>query len=292
MNALPVFLTMALAVGAARAEPQPLAAYMALPEHAPSARIAYGPGPSQVVELFLPKGKGPHPVVILLHGGCWRREYEGLKQTSGIAADLASRGLAVWNVEYRGVDEAGGGYPGTFQDVATAVDLIRTDAAKYNLDTRRLVAVGHSAGAHLALWAAARPRLPAGSVLKSADPLPIRTVISLGGVGDLKAQEAVSKMVCGYDRDILLGVRPDPFADTSPAELLPTGTKVVMVHGVYDHVFPPYTGRAYAEKVAAASDPVEVVIIPDAGHFDTVMTGTPAWNIVSARIVAEIKAPP
>lgn len=291
MNAaLSALLMTALVAGPAAAAPQPLAAYMALPQHPPSARIAYGKQPSQVVELFLPKGKGPFPVVVLLHGGCWRRELEGLKQTSGIAADLAAHGLAVWNVEYRGVDEPGGGYPGTFQDVATAVDLIRTDAQRYNLDPRRVLAVGHSAGGHLGLWAAARPRLPADSVLRSADPLAIRTVISLGGVGDLQAQEGVAKLVCGFDRDRLLGERADPFADTSPAELLPAGAKAIMVHGVYDHVFPPYTGRAYAEKVKAAGDAAEVVIVPDAGHFDTVMTGAPAWAIVSDLIAREMTA--
>ncbi|MEO8114658.1 MAG: hypothetical protein ABI655_09765, partial [Phenylobacterium sp.] len=89
-----------VAAGAAEAEPAPLAAYMDQPRRQPDARIAYGPAPSQVVELFLPKARGLHPVVVLLHGGCWLKEYEGLPQTSAMAADLAGRGYAVWNVEY------------------------------------------------------------------------------------------------------------------------------------------------------------------------------------------------
>lgn len=274
------------------AQPCLLADYMALPQRTPHARISYGAKPSQVVEVFLPKGGGPFPVTILLHGGCWRREYQGLKQTSGIAADLAARGAAVWNIDYRGVDEAGGGYPGMFHDVAAGVDLIRTYAERYDLDPKRVVAAGHSAGGHLALWAAARPQLPTSSPLHAANPLPIPVVISLGGVGDLKAHEEVSKMVCGYDRDKLLGVRADPFADTSPAELLPSGTKVVMVHGVYDHVFPPYTGLSYVAKVKAAGDIAEMIIVPDAGHFDTVMTGTPAWRLVSSRILKALHLKP
>ena len=288
--ALTAALIMAIFAGAARAQPQSLAAYMALPQHAPSARIAYGKQASQVVELFLPPGKGPHPVVILLHGGCWRREFEGLRQTSGVAADLAAQGVAVWNIDYRGVDETGGGYPGTFQDVAAAVDLIGADARLYDLDATKVVAVGHSAGGHLALWAAARPRLPRGSVLYAAHPLPISTVLSLGGVGDLQGQEGVAKASCGFARDALLGQRPSPFADTSPAELLPAGTKVIMIHGALDPIFPPDTGRAYVARATASGDPAEFMAIPGAGHFDTVMTGTAAWRLVSARVLGEIRA--
>ena len=146
---------------AAQAGPATVQDYMAQPQAKADVRIAYGPAPAQVVDLFLPKGRGPHPVVVLIHGGCYLAEYQGLAQTSGVAADLARRGYAVWNVEYRKLGEAGAGYPGTFLDVADAVDRIRDAAKAHRLDPRRVVAVGHSAGGHLALWAAARHRLPA-----------------------------------------------------------------------------------------------------------------------------------
>ncbi|MET0272707.1 MAG: alpha/beta hydrolase [Phenylobacterium sp.] len=282
-----------MTAGVAQAEPAPLAAYMEQPVVKPDARIAYGSEPAQVVELFLPKGKGPHPVVVLLHGGCWQAAFEGLPQTSGIAADLAKRGLAVWNVEYRRHGEPGAGYPGTFQDVAAAVDRLRAEAFRYDLDLGRVVASGHSAGGHLALWAASRHRLAKTSPLWSADPLPIRTVISLAGVGDLKAQEQALPLACGESsiRD-LVGQpgRADPFADTSPGELLPSGVKAVMIHGAYDHVLPPYSGLAYANRARAAGDKAEVVTIPDAGHFDVVIPTTSAWAMVAARIEAEVKA--
>ena len=280
----------AMGHGPTLAEPQPLSAYMALPAVAPTERLSYGPDPSQIVELFKPRGRGTHPVVVLLHGGGWRREFQGLAQTSGIAADLARRGVAVWNVEYRGVDEAGGGWPGTFQDVAAALDLLKRKGRAMGLDTGRVVAVGHSAGGHLALWAASRSNLPRDSALRTPDPLPIPVVISLGGAGDMEASADLAASVCGLQPDKLFGARPDRYVDTSPARLLPAGVRVVMIHGAYDHVFPPHVGLDYVRKARKSGDKADVVVIPDAGHFDPVMVGTPAWEIVAARVKKELNA--
>jgi acetyl esterase/lipase len=284
---------MLMAANAARAELASVDDYLKQPRHQPAAVVRYGPAPAQVAELFLPpKGtKGPHPVVVLLHGGCFLAEFQGLAQTSAIAADLAARGYAVWNVDYRKLGEAGAGYPGTFQDVATALDRLREEAPKYGLDLKRVVAVGHSAGGHLALWAAARGRLPAASPLRAADPLPLRAVVSLAGIGDLKGQAKVFALPCGDDTlDRLLDTahRQAPFADTSPAELLPIGARIVMVHGAYDHVMPPYTGLAFVQAARKAGDRAEVVTIPDAGHFDVVIPTTPAWKDVAAIVASEI----
>ena len=293
MVRLAMVLSMILAATAARAEPASLDDYMKQPRHGPDATVAYGPAPSQVAELFLPKGKGPHPVVVLLHGGCFLKELEGFPQTSALAADLAGRGYAVWNVEYRKLGEPGAGYPGTFQDVATAIDALRVEAPKHDLDLGRIVAVGHSAGGHLALWAASRGKLPAASPLHTADPLAIGAVVSLAGIGDLKGQGKAFGLPCGddtIDRLIDTAGRKAPYADTSPAELLPTGAKVVMVHGVYDSVMPPYTGRDYAAKVRKAGDRAEVVTIPDAGHFDVVIPTTAAWREVIGIIDREMQA--
>lgn len=274
----------------AQAAPATVEAYMAQPRVEPQARITYGPEPAQVVELFLPKGAGPHPVVVLIHGGCYLAEYQGLPQTSAIAADLAGRGYAVWNVEYRKLGEAGAGYPGTFQDVAAAVDRLRTEAPTRGLDLRRVVAVGHSAGGHLALWAAARHRLRKESPLWRADPLRIHAVISLGGIGDLEGQGAVFAGACGptIPQVINAGGRAKPYADTSPAELLPTGARVVMVAGEFDHVMPPATGQAYVERVRRAGDQGEAVAIPGAGHFDVVIPGAAAWQVVVEAVAAEV----
>jgi acetyl esterase/lipase len=279
----------------AAAEPASLDDYMKQARHRPDETLHYGPAPSQVAELFLPKAEGPHPVVVLLHGGCFLKEYEGFPQTSGLAADLAGRGYAVWNVEYRKLGEAGAGYPGTFQDVATAIDRLRTEAPKHDLDLKRVVAIGHSAGGHLALWAASRGRLPAASPLRVPDPLPIGAVISLAGIGDLKGQSKVFALPCGDDtiaRLVDAAGRRDPFADTSPAELLPSPARVVMVHGVFDPVMPPYTGRDYAAHVRKAGGSAEAVAIPNAAHFDLVIPTTPAWAEIVAILDRVMKALP
>ena len=270
------------------AQPATVQDYMNQPQAKADVRIAYGAEPAQVVDLFLPKGRGPHPVVVLIHGGCYLAEYQGLAQTSGIAADLARRGYAVWNVEYRKLGEPGAGYPGTFLDVADAVDRLRAEAPKHGLDTHRVVAVGHSAGGHLALWAAARGRLPKTSPLWRADPLRIRAVVSLGGIGDLEGQGHIFAGACGPEpipRIIGLAERTHPYVDTSPAELLPSGARVVMISGDLDHVMPPATGQAYAARVRQAGDSAEAVAIPKTSHFDVVIPTTAAWKTVVAPAI-------
>ena len=268
----------AVSATTAQAAPATVDDYMTQPQVKADARIAYGPEPAQVVDLFLPTGKGPHPVVVLIHGGCYLAEYQGLTQTSGIAADLAQRGYAVWSVEYRKLGEDGAGYPGTFLDVADAVDRLRTEATRYGLDTRRVVAVGHSAGAHLGLWAASRATLPKASPLWRARPLKIRAVISLGGIGDLKPHAGVFAGACGPS--IAQVAPPRTYPETSPAELLPSGAAVTMIHGEFDHVMPFDTGVAYAAKVRAAGDRGEAIEIQGAGHFDPVSPTTEAWKTV------------
>lgn len=259
------------------------------PQVRADARIAYGTEPAQVAELFLPKGAGPHPVVVLIHGGCFLTEYQGLRETSGIAADLAQRGFAVWNLDYRKLGEAGGGYPGTFLDVAAAIDLLRAEAPRRRLDLGQVVAVGHSAGGHLALWAASRHRLPRTSPLWRADPLPIRAVVSVGGIGDLAADGKVFGGACG---PVLARVAPpQTHPETSPAALLPSGVRTVMVHGEFDHVMPPATGEAYAARARAAGDEAEAITLPGFGHFDPVIPTTAAWERVAEVVAREAAAP-
>ena len=124
------------------------------PRPAPQATIAYGADDYQKVDVWLPGGPGPFPVVLMVHGGCWTTSIADRSLMDWAADDLRKAGYAVWNIDYRGVDRPGGGYPGTFQDVAAAADLLRANAAKYQLDLGHVVAVGHSAGGHLALWLA------------------------------------------------------------------------------------------------------------------------------------------
>ena len=232
------------------------------PRPAPSATIPYGDDPLQVADLWLPAGEGPHPVVLMVHGGCWQTEIADRTIKNWIADDLRKRGIAVWNIDYRGVDRPGGGYPGTFQDAAAAADALRTHAAEYRLDLRRVVATGHSAGGHLALWLAARPRLPEGSPLRSANPLRISEVVSLGGLPDLE-EAARSENGCGNEVVVRLtgGVRAgriDPFTDTSVPRLAPLGLPQVLINGRQDRIIPTAYAEGYARPMRAAGDDVRV----------------------------------
>jgi acetyl esterase/lipase len=270
------------------AEPMTLHDYMALNGPAPSEHIAYGTAPSQYVELFEPQGSGPFPVVVLVHGGCWVKQYGGIVQMRNVAGALAAQGIAVWNVEYRRVDEAGGGYPGTFQDMIDATDLLMNTAAKHQLDTRRVVAVGHSAGGHLVQWLAGRARLPASSPLYRPNPYPMNEVIALGSIGDLRNRVDQRGQVCGINVTQLTGLpstaRPDIYADTSPAELMPNGSHTTLINGALDTVSPPETALAYAERARNMKDTVETIILPNASHYDEVAAGSPAFALILPAI--------
>jgi acetyl esterase/lipase len=266
------------------AEPMTLHDYMRLSGPPPSKHIAYGTAPSQFVELFRPHGKGPFPVVFLVHGGCWVKQFGGIVQMRNLAGALAAEGIAVWNVEYRRVDEAGGGYPGTFQDMIAAIDLLIAYAAEHQLDAKRIVAVGHSAGGHLVQWLASRARLPAASPLYKPEPFPVREVIALGSIGDLRNRVDKSGQVCGIDVTQLTGppsaARPDIYSDTSPAELLPNGSHTTLINGALDTVSPPDTAFAYAKRAQASKDSIETLILPNASHYDEVSSGSPAFALI------------
>jgi acetyl esterase/lipase len=270
--------------GPSIAAPRTLDQYLAQSGPAPTARIAYGPAPSQFVEFFIPVGRGPFPVVVLIHGGCWTSSLAGIAQMRDLAGALAARGAAVVNVEYRRVDEAGGGYPGMYQDVNAALGVLAHEAAAHNLDTRRIVAIGHSAGGHLVQWIAGRGRIPASSPVHEAHPLPIREIVALGSLGDLKREAAQIKKACDVDVAQLTGpaspARRDPFSDTSAAELIPNGSHTVLINGELDWISPPALAAAYAERARRAGDRIETVVLPGASHFDEVSTASPAWRTI------------
>ncbi|WP_338770375.1 alpha/beta hydrolase [Massilia sp. METH4] len=266
--------------------PMTLQDYLALTGPGPDASFAYGSAPSQYVELFLPPGVGPFPCVVLVHGGCWTAQYGGITQMRSMAGALIAQGIAVWNVEYRRHDEEGGGYPGTYLDVTMAIERLRDEP---RIDLQRIVAVGHSAGGHLAQWAASRHKLPPSSPAWVPDPVRIPTVISLGGLADLRDQAALIRSSCERETVQLAGLpsagRPDVFADTSPAEMLPAGIHTVLIHGELDIVSPPSVAEAYARRARAAGDTAEVIVLPGAGHYDEVAAGAPCWPLVNGPIL-------
>jgi acetyl esterase/lipase len=235
-------------------------------------RHRYGSHFHQFADLYVPAGAGPFPVAVLLHGGFWREQHS-LDLDDPLARDLAGRGWAAWNVEYRRVGEtSGGGYPATLEDVAAAIDFVaRIDAP---LDLARVVAIGHSAGGQLALWAAARA---------GAD-VPLAGVVAQAGVTDLRAaerdpdgEEAIARFVGGYAADV-----PERYADASPIERLPIGVPQLLVHGTEDVRVPVDMSRRYAEAARAAGDDVELVVRPGEDHFVHLDPGGGAWADVVA----------
>ncbi|MFE4051829.1 alpha/beta hydrolase [Streptomyces sp. YIM B13518] len=260
----------------------------------PDATAAYGDDPDQLIDFYAPRGEGgPAPVVVVLHGGAWRTPYDR-RHVSPFAAFLAGRGFAVASVEYRrGAGEPGGGdpvagrWPDTFDDVAAAVDalpgLVRECVPR--ADPRRIVLTGHSAGGHLALWAAARHVLPAGSPWRTDGPAPLRGVVALAPVADLEVADKLA--VCGGAVRQLLGgddhfAERRPYAD--PGLLLPTGIATTLVQGRTDVVVPQAVAESYAEAAAKAGEVVGVTLLEDVGHFPLVDPGADACAVVAEEI--------
>ncbi len=252
------------------------------PRPEPDHSIAYGESALQIVDLWLPQGPGPHPTVLMVHGGCWQTGIADRRIMNWIADDLRRRDIAVWNIDYRGVDRAGGGYPGTFLDAAASADALRAHAATYNLDISRLVATGHSAGGHLALWLAARPRLPEASPLRSTDPLPIHAVVSLGGLPDL--EEAARPPGSGCGTEVIARISGGRFAETSVPRLVPLGIPQVLVNGLQDRIIPTAYAEGYAAPARAAGDDVEIRMVDRTGHVELIAPESAAWTVATEEI--------
>jgi len=263
---------------------------LALPQPPPDHRIAYGPEPLQFGELRLPEGPGPHPVAILIHGGCWLAAYD-LGYVSALAEALSAAGVATWSVEYRRVGDEGGGWPGTFADVGAAADFVRRLALEHPLDPQRVVAVGHSAGGHLALWLAGRERLAAGDELRGAAPLPLRGVVALAGITDLEAYAAPTG--CGAAVPGLLGGPPEEHPErlrrASPVAMLPLGAPAVLVTAEHDPIVPAAQASSFAAAAAAAGDRVELREVAGAGHFELVDPAHPAFGVLRAAVLELIE---
>lgn len=251
-------------------------------------RIPYGPDPCQFGDLWLPAGPGPHPVLVSVHGGGWSAEHH-LDIHDGLARDLAGRGFAVWNVEYRRLGNPGGGWPGTFLDVGRAVDHVRQLAPAHHLDLGRAVLFGHSAGGHLALWAAGRSRLPAGSPLAVPDSLPLAGVVSLAGITDLQQTYGLSPERAERVAS-LLGVHPDTgperYRQASPRALLPLGLPQALLHGTADRHVPIDQSRDYVAAARAAGDDARLVELPGVDHFALVHPRSGAWAQARRTLLA------
>jgi len=247
----------------------------------------YGPHRSQRADLHLPPGSGRslarHPVMVLIHGGSWQQRY-GRVVMRGLARDLVRRGWAVWNIEYRRVG-GGGGWPATFADVAAAIDHLR--ALDAPLDLERVGVIGHSAGGHLALWAAGREQLPEGAPGAGGSalgpPVRLQRVVSMAGVADLAGcyrewrGGAVGALMGGGPREL-----PERYAVADPIGHVPLQMPTLLVHGVLDETVSVALSRDYAAAARAVGGAVELVEIDgEAGaHRAHIDPRGEAWGAV------------
>jgi acetyl esterase/lipase len=242
----------------------------------------YGPHRSQVAELWRPEGVlGDLPVVVLIHGGFWRQFY-GKPLMHEMAEAVVAQGWLAYNVEYRRVGVlAGGGWPTTCRDVSAAVDAL---AGMDGVDLQRVITCGHSAGGHLALWAAGDRRTDGAD--EGAPVVRPRAAVSLAGVVDLVA--AARRGVGGGSVQALMGGEPEARADAyglaSPAALLPLGVPQVLVHGLSDDVVPARLSADYVELARSKGDDATYVPLPGTGHMEVIAGHGLAFEWLTATV--------
>jgi acetyl esterase/lipase len=230
-----------------------------------SRTIRYGDDPSQFGELSLPEGT-PKGVAVVIHGGFWRARYD-LSLGRPLAASLVGHGWAAWTIEYRRVGN-GGGSPETMDDVAAAIDAL----AEQDAPTDRVVTIGHSAGGHLAAWAASRGRHERW-----------RSRVAVTGV---VAQAGVLDLWSAYDEGLgrgavraFLGHRPGPEdVPADPFHQVPIEVPVHCVHGVDDDTVPVSQSRRYVDAARQAGGRAELTEI-EGDHFAVIDPEHRAWQL-------------
>ncbi len=252
--------------------------------------VRYGDDPNQVADLRVPTNGTPLPVAVLIHGGFWQEPFKR-DLMDGLAIDLADRGFATLNLEYRRVGASGGGWPETALDVAAGIDVLVELSGDYLLDLSRVVVVGHSAGGHLALWAAGRAQLPPGApgALPAVRPA---LAVSLAGVSDL--EQADRTQLGGGAVAAFLGRNVDRtllYPEASPKAMLPLGTPQLLVHGVEDQIVPLEQSESYVAAARSAGDEVELLRLAGAGHFVVIDERSKEWGMVADRIEVALGPP-
>ncbi len=245
------------------------------------ARLAYGSDPNQFLDLRLPsskeKSKQPYPLVINIHGGYWRAKYN-LDHAGHLCAALCAEGMATANLEFRRVGNEGGRWPGTFADIRSAYHFLLQNAQWHNLDSTRIVLMGHSAGGQLALCLAAH------------EP-GIMRVVSLAGVVDLQrayqlhlSNDAVVEFLRGKPGEV-----PDHYREADPMSLSIPQARQWLIHGSADDVVPPDFSRDYVsakkKRPGKEKEDVHLLEIPGAGHFDVIDPRTRAWKQIEDAVL-------
>lgn len=249
----------------------------------PFAVYRYGGGPEQVAELRLPATEGPVPLVVLVHGGGWKHRWQR-DLMAPLAVDLARRGYATWNLEFRRVG-GGGGWPATFDDVRTGIDILADLAEDVAVDLDRVCFLGHSSGGHLALWAAAnvsavRPGLVV-SIAGVTDPVEAARRELIGG------ENIAAALLGGLPEEV-----PERYAMASPSAALPLGVPQVLVQGLQDYI-PDLVDltRAYVRAGEAVGDSIRLLELPDADHLGPLEPAGSAWQAIVHEIDAALPVP-
>lgn len=241
-------------------------------------RLAYGSDPNQFLDLRLPAVKGKaYPLVINIHGGFWRAKYN-LDHAGHLCAALASKGIASANLEYRRVGNVGGAWPGTFEDIRSAYQFLVQTAQKHNLDPRRIVVMGHSAGGQLALCLAAHET-------------GVTRAISLAGVVDLQrayqlhlSNDAVVEFLRGTPTEV-----PEHYHEADPMQLSIPRARQSMIHGTVDDVVPVAFSRDYVaakqKRTGNLKEDARLIEIAGAGHFDLIDPRTTAWKKIEEEVL-------
>ena len=235
--------------------------------------FSYGEDPLQFGELRLPSGEGPFPVMVLIHGGCWLAEYD-IRHIRKLAAAFTAAGIATWSIEYRRVGDHGGGWPGTFDDVAAGADHLVKLAGQFNLDLNRVVAAGHSAGGHLAIWLSNRPP-PWPAELEPA------AVLALAPAADLAYLH--EQQVCGNVVDKLMGGSPAKYPQRyqlgSGTGRLPLHVPQYIVIGQHDKNWAP-VGHLYVDQARQQGNSPELIDASESGHFEMIDPDSSTWPLV------------
>jgi len=234
-------------------------------------RLAYGADPNQFGDLRLPKGEGPFPVALNIHGGFWRAKYD-LLHGGHLCAALTKKGVATWNLEYRRVGNAGGGWPGTFEDVANGYRFLSQIAKQYKLDARKVVVIGHSAGGQLALCLAAHEQA-------------VTSAVSLAGIVDMQrafelhlSNDAVLEFLGGKPEEV-----SDHYHEADPMKLSPGKANLVLIHGTKDDIVPVSFSRNYVQTKSSGN--VNLIEIAGADHFDLIDPRSAAWKQVEGSVM-------
>lgn len=243
-------------------------------------RIDYGEHPSQFAQLWIPHQRIHNTIVIIIHGGFWRQKY-GVELGVPLAQDLNERGYVVWNLEYRRTAGGNGGWPQTFLDIAAGIDALDAALHAAGLETGPRVAIGHSAGGHLALWAAGRHKLPPqapGALQPGAKCLD--AVIAQAGVLDLDLADTLglsdnaARLLLGCTRE----EDPERWQWANPAQRMPLGIPLVVLHGTLDEDVPVHMGRSFSQRHAPKEEAFEYVeFVGD--HYGLISVEDPAWDL-------------